>query len=195
MTAIWDIWYNEPHKSTRYRKHMRAGSQPHTGNVYRLYTRVYRRLVMRIVIYWIVRFLSICRNHLHFRQHLNLPKRCVHPNESWKTLVLQIFFFWRWYVLKRIQATLLTCMIRHEFNQIMNTMKWNTTTRFLPVLQCKMQPASRGAAHDVRCLATQPCHQLTPFYQSRLTQTQLIISLQAVSKCRTLKATLLQLHI
>lgn len=57
-----------------------------------------------------------------------------------------------------------------------------------------MQPASRGAAHDVRCLATQPCHQLTPFYQSRLTQTQLLISLQAVSKCRTLTATL-QLYI
>lgn len=36
--------------------------------------------------------------------------------------------------------------------------------------------AWRGTAHDVRCLATQPCHQLTPFYQSRLTQTQLIIS-------------------
>lgn len=45
--------------------------------------------------------------------------------------------------------------------------------------------ASRGAARDVGCLATQPCHRLTPFYQSRLTQTQLIVSLQAVGKCRT----------
>lgn len=72
-------------------------------------------------------------------------------------------------------------------------MNRNTTLHFPPVLQraeYSQLRASRGAAHDVRCLATQPCHQLTPFYQSRLTQTQLIISLQAVSKCRTLTATL-----
>lgn len=72
-------------------------------------------------------------------------------------------------------------------------MNRNTRLHFPPVLQrveYSQHQASRGAAHDVRCLATQPCHQLTPFYQSRLTQTQLIISLQAVSKCRTLTATL-----
>lgn len=66
----------------------------------------------------------------------------------------------------------------------------NRHTRLLsPALQrveYSQLQASRGTAHDVGCLATQPCHQLTPFYQSRLTQTQLIIPLQAASKCRTL---------
>lgn len=61
-------------------------------------------------------------------------------------------------------------------------------------VEYRQLPASRGAAHDVCCLATQPCHQRTPFYQSRLTQTQLIISFQAVCECRTLTATL-QLYI
>lgn len=58
----------------------------------------------------------------------------------------------------------------------------------------RQPPASRGAAHDVCCLATQTCHQRTPFYQSRRTQTQLIISFEADCECRTLTATL-QLHI
>lgn len=55
--------------------------------------------------------------------------------------------------------------------------------------KCSQLRAARGTAHDVGCLATQPCHQLTPFYQSRLTQTQLI-ALQAVGKCTTLTAAL-----
>lgn len=69
-------------------------------------------------------------------------------------------------------------------------MNWNTRKPFPSVLQrveYSLLPASRGAAHDVCCLATQPCHQLTPFYQSRLTQTQLIISFQAACECRTLQ--------
>lgn len=57
----------------------------------------------------------------------------------------------------------------------------NEQTILSPVLQSRTQPASRGAADGVCCLATQPCHQLTPFYQSRLTQTQLIISLWPVN--------------
>lgn len=73
------------------------------------------------------------------------------------------------------------------------TAKMNRRARkpFASVLQrveYRQVPASRGAAHDVCCLATQPCHQRTPFYQSRLTQTQLIISFQAVCECRTLPA-------
>lgn len=155
-----------------------------------------------------MRFASTCRKNTSILGNIWAWQRgvCMQMKpEKLCGLFLQLlfmgffFFFWKMICAQAYTSNSFNMyMIQRDFNQMMKTINWKTTTCFFSPqfcsAKCSQLQASRGAAHDVRCLATQPCHQLTPFYQSRLTQTQLIVSLQAVSKCRTLKATL-QLHI